>query len=53
MAAHSYREESLINGYSGDSLVGSYFNGLYEEMKLGAHYKGIIRRLRFMANSVN
>ena len=40
-------------GYGGDSLVGSYFNGLYEEMKLGAHYKGIIRSLRFMANAVN
>ncbi len=49
MGVRGYPDE----GYSGDSLVGSYFNGLYEEMKLGAHYKGIIRSLRFMANAVN
>lgn len=49
MGVRGYPDE----GYSGDSLVGSYFNGLYEEMKLGAHYKGIIRKLRFMANAVN
>lgn len=49
MGVRGYPDE----GYSGDSLVGSYFNGLYEEMKLGAHYKGIIRSLRFMANAVD
>lgn len=43
----------LDEGYSGDSLVGSYFNGLYDEMKIGAHYKGIIKSLRFMANGVD
>ncbi|QGQ94379.1 family 65 glycosyl hydrolase [Paenibacillus psychroresistens] len=49
MGVRGYQEE----GYSGDSLIGSYFNGLYDEMKLGAHYKGIIRSLRFMANAVD
>jgi maltose phosphorylase len=43
----------LDEGYSGDSLIGSYYNGLFEEMKLGAHYKGIIKSLRFMANAVD
>ncbi|MCL6457322.1 MAG: family 65 glycosyl hydrolase [Gorillibacterium sp.] len=49
MGVRGYAEE----GYSGDTLVGSYFNGLFEEIKLGAHYKGIIRRLRFMASAVD
>jgi maltose phosphorylase len=49
MGVRGYHEE----GYSGDSLIGSYFNGLYDEMKLGAHYKGIIKSLRFMANAVD
>ncbi|WP_040949910.1 glycoside hydrolase family 65 protein [Gorillibacterium massiliense] len=49
MGVRGYLEE----GYSGDKLVGSYFNGLFEEMKIGAHYKGIIQKLRFMANAVD
>jgi len=49
MGVRGYADE----GYSGDQLVGSYFNGLFEEIKLGAHYKGIIRELRFMANAVD
>jgi maltose phosphorylase len=49
MGVRGYLEE----GYSGDRLIGSYFNGLYDEMQLGAHYKGIIKRLRFMANAVD
>jgi maltose phosphorylase len=49
MGVRGYLEE----GYSGDSLIGSYFNGLYDEMQLGAHYKGIIKSLRFMANAVD
>lgn len=40
-------------GYGGDSLVGSYFNGLYEEMDVAPQYKGIIRSLRYMVNAVN
>jgi maltose phosphorylase len=43
----------LDEGYSGDSLIGSYYNGLFEEMKLEGHYKGIIKSLRFMANAVD
>ncbi|MFD2879437.1 hypothetical protein ACFTAO_31315 [Paenibacillus rhizoplanae] len=40
-------------GYSGDSLPGSYFNGLNEQMEVGNHYKGIIRSLRYMVNAVD
>ncbi|URN93305.1 MAG: family 65 glycosyl hydrolase [Candidatus Pristimantibacillus lignocellulolyticus] len=49
MGVRAYPEE----GYSGDCLRGSYFNGLFEESKVPAHYKGIIRFLRFMVNSVD
>lgn len=49
MGVRGYPEE----GYSGDSLTGSYFNGLFEEMEVAAHYKGIIRSLRFMVNAVD
>ncbi|GGF99698.1 maltose phosphorylase [Paenibacillus albidus] len=49
MGVRGYPEE----GYSGDSLLGSYFNGLYEEMKVNAHYKGTISKLRFMVNAVD
>ena len=41
--------------YSGDRLVGSYVNGVYEE-KLAAEpagYKGISNRVCFMVNTVN
>ncbi|AIQ19654.1 glycoside hydrolase [Paenibacillus sp. FSL H7-0357] len=40
-------------GYSGDSLPGSYFNGLNEQQEIGNHYKGIIRSLRYMVNAVD
>lgn len=49
MGVRGYPEE----GYSGDSLLGSYFNGLFEESKVAAHYKGIIKSLRFMVNAVD
>jgi len=49
MGVRAYPDE----GYGGDSLTGSYFNGLFEESKVGAHYKGIIRSLRFMVSAVN
>lgn len=49
MGVRGYAEE----GYSGDTLIGSYFNGLFEESEVGAHYKGIIRSLRFMVNGVD
>ncbi|WP_238650236.1 glycoside hydrolase family 65 protein [Paenibacillus piscarius] len=49
MGVRGYADE----GYSGDSLPGSYFNGLNEQMEVGNHYKGIIRSLRYMVNSVD
>jgi len=41
-------------GYSGQSLVGVYLNGIYEE-RFGEEmsYKGISNRLAFMVNTVN
>src|SRR5512147_1625291 len=41
-------------GYSGDSLIGAYLNGIYEERfteKMA--YKGISNRLCFIVNTVN
>ncbi|QSF43659.1 glycoside hydrolase family 65 protein [Paenibacillus tianjinensis] len=49
MGVRGYAEE----GYSGDTLMGSYFNGLNEEQAVGNHYKGIIRSLRYMVNAVD
>ncbi|MDQ0089184.1 maltose phosphorylase [Paenibacillus anaericanus] len=49
MGVRGYPEE----GYGGDTLLGSYFNGLFEESKVNAHYKGIIKSLRFMVNAVD
>ncbi|ULO09102.1 family 65 glycosyl hydrolase [Paenibacillus sp. 19GGS1-52] len=49
MGVRGYAEE----GYSGDSLLGSYFNGLNEQLEIGNHYKGIIRSLRYMVNAVD
>ena len=46
---------SFDEGYSGDSLVGSYLNGIYEEHFLSEPmtYKGISNRICFMVNTVN
>lgn len=50
MGVRGYFEE----GYSGDSLVGSYFNGIYERTKPEyQHYKGIADFTEYMVNSVN
>ncbi|MNC48412.1 Alpha,alpha-trehalose phosphorylase [compost metagenome] len=49
MGVRGYAEE----GYSGDSLPGSYFNGLHEQLEIGNHYKGMIRSLRYMVNAVD
>ena len=57
---------SLANEYSGvrgffeegssfkNSLVGSYFNGIYDESKteMPTGYKGIVKRGHFMLNAV-
>jgi len=42
-------------GYSGDSLVGCYLNGIYEEyfLKEPMAYKGISNRICFMVNTAN
>ena len=41
-------------GYSGESLIGVYLNGIYEErFTEGMAYKGISNRLSFMVNTVN
>jgi maltose phosphorylase len=42
-------------GYSGESLVGVYLNGIYEERFAAepSAYKGISNRLCFMVNTVN
>jgi maltose phosphorylase len=41
-------------GYSGESLVGVYLNGIYEErFTEGMAYKGISNRLSYMVNTVN
>lgn len=50
MGVRGYFEE----GYSKDSLVGSYFNGIYEMTKPDyGHYKGIVDFMEYMVNSVN
>jgi maltose phosphorylase len=41
-------------GYSGESLIGVYLNGIYEErFTESVAYKGISNRLVFMVNTVN
>lgn len=42
-------------GYSGDSLIGGYLNGIYEEHTLREpmSYKGISNRICFMVNTIN
>lgn len=45
----------LEEGSSCKSLIGSYFNGIYENAKedVPNSYKGIVKRTHFMVNSVN
>lgn len=50
MGVRGYFEE----GYSGQTLLGSYFNGVYERRKAAAEgYKGIVQETEFMVNSVD
>jgi maltose phosphorylase len=51
MGVRGYFEE----GYGGERLVGSYFNGFYEEtaMVQPSSYKGMLSRTRFMVNTVD
>lgn len=48
MGVRGYFEE----GYSGPTLLGSYFNGVYERQKANSEgYKGIAQETEFMVNS--
>lgn len=50
MGVRGYFEE----GYSGDRLLGSYFNGIYETQELEpSAYKGMIDKTEFIVNSVD
>ncbi|HAH63483.1 MAG TPA: family 65 glycosyl hydrolase [Treponema sp.] len=50
MGVRGYFEE----GTSAPSLLGSYFNGIYETEKTsGTAYKGIIKKAHFMVNAVD
>lgn len=51
MGVRGYFDE----GYSGDRLVGSYFNGVFEEGKVvpSGNYKGLITRACFMVNTID
>jgi maltose phosphorylase len=51
MGARGHFEEE----YSGDTLIGCYLNGIYEEhyLKEPTTYKGISNRIAFMVNTVN
>lgn len=41
-------------GYSGDTLIGNYFNGIYETKKQeGPHYRGISNITDFMVNAAD
>ena len=40
-------------GYSGKTLVGSYFNGIYEREMREKSYKGVTDSTEYMVNSVN
>lgn len=51
MGIRGYFEE----GFSGNSLLGSYFNGIYENSpeENRVQYKGIVKRSHFMVNAVD
>ena len=50
MGVRGYFEE----GYSGQRLLGSYFNGVYECRKAAAEeYTGIVQETEFMVNSID
>jgi maltose phosphorylase len=49
MGVRGYAEE----GISTESLQGSYFNGIYEEIDLEKSYKGIVTKTHFMVNAVD
>ena len=50
MGVRGYAEEGAGDA---DSLRGTYFNGIYEEVDLEKSYKGIVTKTHFMVNSVD
>jgi len=49
MGVRGYAEEAC----SAESLRGTYFNGIYEEVDLEKSYKGIVTKTHFMVNAVD
>ncbi|MDF2589191.1 MAG: Kojibiose phosphorylase [Anaerocolumna sp.] len=50
MGVRGYFDE----GYSGESLIGNYFNGIYESQEVGhSAYKGMIDKTEFIVNAVD
>lgn len=51
MGVRGYFDE----GYSGDKLVGCYFNGVFEEASVppATHYKGMVNHACFMVNTLD
>jgi maltose phosphorylase len=49
MGVRGYAED----GTTAESLRGSYFNGIYEEVDLEKSYKGIVTKTHFMVNAVD
>jgi maltose phosphorylase len=49
MGVRGYAEE----GGGAESLRGSYFNGIYEEVDLEKSYRGIVTKTHFMVNAVD
>lgn len=50
MGVRGYFEE----GFGGERLLGSYFNGVYERQKAASQgYKGIVQETEFMVNSLD
>lgn len=49
MGTRAFFEE----GYSGDTLPGTYLNGVFEERVLEKSYKSVPNRVRFMVNTVD
>ncbi len=49
MGVRGYFEE----GYGGETMLGSYFNGIFEEQPVDNFFKGLIRRTHFIVNAVD
>lgn len=49
MGVRGYADE----GGAADSLRGSYFNGMYEEIDIDKSYKGIVSKIHFMVNALD